>query len=313
MVREFSERELLLLHCLSKGHLAPVDKLIGVEELTEILEEYTYHGELYSLPYLFFVDEPYLGEETLECRFRGNSVCTIQVNKYYAIDLESTALLMFATSDTSHPGVADLYTNEYRYCVDGDIQGYSDTAFKSLGIPYTSITRLNEYVFQSRNPPHKAHEHIIETYSALGKLLYTTPYSTTKVTDYSFADKIICYEKIKEQYDTDLLVTLLPRVFAGPREALQNVLLMCNFGCTKFIMGRGKNCVADFYTPTESYEFCKKFEKKTDVEILYQATQYVGNTELQASKIKSEFINNDVVPPSAYMSPFISEILLQHG
>lgn len=316
MKLDLTQQQLFLLYYIHKGYLKPVDKLLNCFELYEVLDNYTYKGSTYSLPYLFFVNEDYYSAHKLECYYRDAFVCDIEVEEYYVTSFKDLALKIFGVNTKEHPGVRDLYTNIAKYIVGGEIHNFSDTAIRKLEIPYITHTlpkQPTSYVFQSRNPPHKAHENIVQHYSQKGSLLYTTPYSTTKVTDYSFATKIKCYEKMKELYDVDLLVTLLPRVFAGPREALQNCLLFKNLGYTHFIMGRGKNCVGNFYGQKESYEFCKKFESRIGLFIEYESTQFHKNVELKASSIKSEYINEGIIPPSELMNPAIAEILLHNA
>ena len=309
---DLSERELFLLYYISKGYLAPVDKLLSHEELWEVLDHYSYKGELYSLPYLFFVDSSKVEGSKLTCFFADKKVCHIEIESTYRLDFGRVAEAMFQTSDVNHPGVADLCSNFDKICVSGTVHAFNNSVVEELGIPNITLDSMPEYAFQSRNPPHAAHETIIRHCLSRGPLVYTTPYSTTKSSDYSFNTKLECYRKIKDIYNVELLVTLLPRVFAGPREALQNVLLFRNFGCKHFVMGRGKNCVADYYGPLDSYEFCKKYEEQSGVEIIFEPTQYANNKELKASDIKTTYIDKRNQPPQELMSGYISEILLSH-
>lgn len=308
---DLTERELFLLYYISKGYLAPVDKLLTKDEVEEVLTNCTYNGELYSLPYFLFIKEDVPAGTTLDCFYAEAPVCTIHVSSTYSLDYSNTAVSIFNTSNIFHPGVADLYSNLGKYCVSGTVNDFDETVIDALGIPYLHLTSTPEYAFQSRNPPHVAHEKIIRSCLSKGSLVYTTPYSTTSRNDYDFKVKLACYKKMQDIYNLDILITLLPRVFAGPREALQNVLLLRNFGCKHFVMGRGKNCVGNFYTQTESYEFCKKYEDLAGVEIIYEGTQYDRfGKELKASSIKSTYIDIGTQPPSWEMSPYISEILL---
>ena len=301
-----TQRQLFILYYIYKGYLKPVDKLINKDELNSILDNYQFHGEVYSLPYLIFTKDK--AEGCIECEYDGEFVCNIQVESTYAINFEETVIKIFKTSDHNHPGVADFMSNEGSLCIAGKILNFNESAIHKLNIPYIEQNFRTDYAFQSRNPPHAAHEAIVKKY--LGSLLYSTPFSTTKSNDYTFDVKIKCYEKLKEIYGIDILITLLPRVFAGPREALQNSLLFKNFGCKYFIGGRGKNCVGDYYTPTESMAFCTQYEALSGISIIHEATQYVDEIEIRASDIKSNYIDKGIFPPESYMSKYISEILI---
>lgn len=310
MFLDLTERQLFLLYYLSENLLLPVDKLVNREELSEILHVYTFKGATYSLPYLFFVSAEIPAGTQVTCRYLGREVARIRSGGTYSIDFLETAERIFLTADKAHPGVHDFLANSGKYCLSGNIQWFDKRIIASLGIPYLNLSRIPTHAFQSRNPPHKAHESIILEHKE--NLLYSTPYETTKAGDYPFALKIKCYEKIRDLYGCELWVTLLPRVFAGPREALQNMLLFRNLGCTHFIGGRGKNCVGTYYGDTESMDFCRSYAQELGMHVLQEPTHYASGEELSASALKATYIDRGSIPPEELMSPYISEILI-HG
>jgi len=303
-----SQTNLFLLYYINENLLYPVNKLINKKELDIILTDFSFNNKLYSLPYLFFIDK-YTTDKKLECYYQQQKICDIFIDDIYDINYDNVAMNIFLTKDINHPGVNNLYSNKSKLCVGGYIKNFNKKIIEKLNIPYYNVLN-KEYksVFQSRNPPHRAHENIISKYSQNGKLLYSTPFSTTNKNDYSFDLKIKCYEEIKKHYNIEILVTLLPRVFAGPREALQNLLLFQNIGCETLIMGRGKNCIGDYYTPTQSYEFCKQFNTKIKIE--YQETQFVNKNEIKANIIKKDYISKGILPPNDFMSDYIARILI---
>jgi sulfate adenylyltransferase len=299
--------QVLLIYNLYNGLLKPVDKLINKKELYEILDNYTFNNTVYSLPYLFFIDKSLDNNiKTITCFYNNIEVSIIEVEDIFEIDLNAVVYKIFNTNDISHPGVTSLLTNHNKNCLSGFIKTFD----YDIHIPFSQIKQIKGTVFQSRNPPHKAHEFIIDKFSP--NLIYTTPYSTSKKTDYSFEIKIECYKKIKELYNIEILVTTLPRLFAGPREALQNCILFQNLGADKFIMGRGKNCVGNFYGEDESYLFCKQYYEAEllKIEPFWIETMHDNDIEIKASYIKTHFIDKNIIPPDTLMSDYISEILL---
>lgn len=295
----------LLAYNVFSGNLAPVDKLLNLDELYEILTSYAYHGKTYALPYLFFSDLPlHAGSKITYTHGLGSF--DVEVEGFFNFDKHEIAWLMFGTSSTSHPG-AKAMLNSPQYTIAGKIVRFDR---ECLSLPYHDKSSVNEVVFQSRNPPHRAHEEIVKRYAP--NLTYSTPFATAKKSDYPFDKKIQTYEEISRRYGIDIYVTTLPRLFAGPREALQNCLLFQNKGAKKFLMGRGKNCVGDFYSETESYELCRDFYRsgKITIEPVWQETIFVGDIELKGSVIKSEYIDKRLQPPNQMMSEYISEILL---
>ena len=302
---EINLNQLLLLYNIENKNLNPIDKLINEEELNMILNNYSFKNEVTSIPYLFFINNE-TTENQIHCFYKNKKVCTIIVESIFKIKKEKVAEKVFNTTSLQHPGVK-TFLNESGICLSGFIVDFNKEIIKELNIPYIENTSC-DFVFQSRNPPHAAHEEIIKKYSP--NLLYSTPYSTAKQSDYSFETKIKTYEKIKELYNVEIFVSTLPRIFAGPREALQNMILFKNLGCKNIIFGRGKNCVGDFYGDLESYDFCKKFEDVLGVKILFQETIYFNGEELKASNIKLKYVDNNITPPKEFMSSYISDILL---
>jgi sulfate adenylyltransferase len=303
-----TQNQVLLLYNIFSGNLKPVNKLINKYELLEILENYTFNQEVYSLPYLFFIDNLVLKNQILELTYEDNFVCKLEVQETYEIDFDFVSTKIFGTNNILHPGVKDLYSNKDKICLGGYIKEFNNDILELLNIPYIKTPKVCEYVFQSRNPPHIAHESIVKKYAP--NLLYTTPFSTIKSGDYSFDQKIKTYETMKELYGIDIFVSTLPRLFAGPREALQNMILFKNLGAKYFVFGRGKNCVGNFYGDMESYEFCKTFESKLGIVVLFQNTILVEGNEVKGSEIKKNYIDKNILPPKKLMNPKISRILL---
>ena len=298
--------DVLLAFNLVRGNLNPVDRLLTKDELYEVLESYSFDGQTYALPYLLFSRVEHPAGMMVDFHYCGAVAFSVLVDHCYTIDREEVAALMFGTTDASHPGVKRLF-DAANYVVAGRVVHFNE---ECLDIPHCDVPVVCETVFQSRNPPHRAHEEIVSRFAPA--LTYSTPYSTAKASDYSFDQKIATYRKMSELYGVGVYVTTLPRVFAGPREALQNCLLFQNKGAKHFVMGRGKNCVGDFYSDTASYDLCRSFFErgKIDIEPVWQETLYVGNVEPKGSVIKSEYIDRGLMPPEQLMSGYISEILL---
>ena len=298
---------LLLAFNIVNGNLYPVNKLINKNELYNILNAYEFNGSAYSLPYLFFIDHPIVADH-VECFYMGNKAFVIEVESCFTIDKADVAIKMFGTSNPDHPGVSTLLSAG-GYVISGYVKDFD---FSLINIPYTQLDCTPAVVFQSRNPPHKAHEIILAKHAP--NILYTTPFSTTKSTDYPFSKKLLTYEKLKEIYGVSLYVSTLPRVFAGPREALQNCLIFQNLGAKQFLMGRGKNCVGNFYRDDEPFKLCIDFylQQKILIEPVWHDTIYSEQIELKATNIKVEYIDKEITPPEELMSGYISSILLNN-
>lgn len=299
--------DVLLAFNLASGNLMPVDKLLTKEELYGVLNEYSFRGETYALPYFLFSNVKHQAGSVVEYHYADQHAFTVTVDHCYEIDKPEVVALIFGTTDDSHPGVKKLL-DAPQYVVAGNVTYFNEA---SVAVPYCRTASVGDVVFQSRNPPHKAHEAIVAKHAP--SMTYSTPYSTAKKSDYPFAAKIATYEKVADIYGIDIYVTTLPRVFAGPREALQNCLLFQNKGAKRFVMGRGKNCVGDFYSETASFEACKQFfdAGRISIEPIWQDTIEADGVELKGSSIKKDFIDAGLMPPDNLMSDYIATILLE--
>lgn len=87
---------------------------------------------------------------------------------------------------------------------------------------------------------------------------------------------------------------------AGPREAIQHMMIRKNYGATHFIIGRDMaGCKStltgqDFYGPYDAQEFAEKYSKELGVEVIpfknlvfTQEKGYVGEDEALQQNLKS--------------------------
>lgn len=158
--------------------------------------------------------------------------------------------------------------------------------------------------FQNRNPIHKAHFELLKCAQAdieNSILLVHPTCGPTQPGDIDGVVRISTYEalaaQIKDEFP-DFRWAYLPysMKMAGPREAIQHMIIRKNFGATHFIIGRDmagtKSTITgdDFYGPYDAQEIGKKFEAELGVTVThYENMVYVGPEEgyLQESAAKS--------------------------
>jgi adenylylsulfate kinase-like enzyme len=104
----------------------------------------------------------------------------------------------------------------------------------------------------------------------------------------------------------------LPRVLAGPKEAIQNFILFNNLGAKKFFIGRGKNCVGDFYDEKEPITKTKEFIKHWKLQIELEEEENIFSDDgqmIRASSIKKDYVDKGIIPPPDLMDFNIFSIL----
>ena len=60
----------------------------------------------------------------------------------------------------------------------------------------------------------------------------------------------------------------MPSFLLGPRQAGIHAIIGKNLGCKKFIIGRDHSGYKNFFKMFESFDFCKKNEKKIKIKII---------------------------------------------
>lgn len=128
--------------------------------------------------------------------------------------------------------------------------------------------------FQTRNPPHRSHEHLQSKALEGRHGLFINPViGPKKKGDFKDHHIINAYKILIEKYhptDRVHLGTLHTFMrYAGPKEALFHALIRRNFGCTHMIIGRDHAGVGNFYGPYDAQKIFDNFDpKELGIEIL---------------------------------------------
>jgi sulfate adenylyltransferase len=181
---------------------------------------------------------------------------------------------VFGTSSLEHPGVYDLATNRGRFYYGGPVFGLAvpkrSMPCKSPKEVRASLPKGKPVVaFQCRNPIHRAHFELVR------RVLTDVPGSTvlvhptcgpTQPGDIDADVRVATYHALeKEVADPRISWAFLPfnMRMAGPREAIQHMIVRKNFGCTHFIIGRdmagtkSTRTSQDFYGPYDAQVLAK--------------------------------------------------------
>jgi len=257
---EVGPRELSDLYLLAAGGFAPLSGFVDSDDYHHILDQGRLaSGAPFTIPVaLRAASAPTADRLTL--RLEGQPVGIIEVTEVFSTDPEKEALKVYGTLESAHPGVA-LLQQEGRYAIAGAVTAL---ATPTAGFPQyertpAEVRRIKiergwrtMVGFQTRNPVHRAHEHLQKVALELvdGLLLHPLV-GETKADDIPAKVRMRCYEALLEGYypqDRTLLSTNPAWMrYAGPKEAVFHALLRRNFGCTHFIVGRDHAGVGNYY------------------------------------------------------------------
>ena len=126
--------------------------------------------------------------------------------------------------------------------------------------------------FQTRNPIHKAHEHIQRLGLEVCDGLFINPITGWKKKgDFTQEAVIAAYsEMMKAFYPADrvYMAGLKTQMrYAGPREAIFHAIIRRNLGCTHFIIGRDHAGVSGYYGAYDAHDLARKLSTEHDLGI----------------------------------------------
>lgn len=126
--------------------------------------------------------------------------------------------------------------------------------------------------FQTRNPIHRAHEHLQRTAMDVCDGLFINPIiGWKKKGDFTQEAVTAAYERmIKEFYPENsvYMAGLKTQMrYAGPREAVFHAMIRRNLGCTHFIIGRDHAGVGGFYGAYDAHSLARRLAAEHDLGI----------------------------------------------
>merc|ERR1711920_955089 len=276
--------------------------------LTGFMDETTYNAvltemrlpekQLFGLPVTFDIaDVSDIKEnDKLLLRWADQDVAVLEASSIYKPNKVVEAKESYGTSSLEHPTVHSLIAEQGQYYIGGRLHGLSSPRFRyPVMTPAEVRSTLPEgkdvVAFQNRNPIHRAHFELLKCAQADvadSVLLVHPTCGPTQPGDIDGVVRIKTYEALKKETEKEYPMfrwAYLPysMKMAGPREALQHMIMRKNFGATHFIIGRDmagtKSTITsdDFYGAFEAQEMGKKHSAELDVTVVdYPNMVYVG-------------------------------------
>ena len=271
---------------LQIGVYSPLSNFVGSSDLISIAKELKLtDGSFYPLPiYMPLRDQNLSGQvlgERVDLIYENNLVGFIEVSEIYQPDKDDLCINLFATKDKNHPGVK-YFLNEPKYFISGKPTIFKAPDFTNEKYFMSPDQIKSEKVkrgfkslagFQTRNVPHRAHEHLQRTSLEICDGILIHPLvGWKKPGDFSKDAIVRAYKILIDNFypKNNVIFSLFysPMFYAGPREALFHALVRKNFGCTHFVVGRDHAGVGDFYKLYEAHQIAYKYAHLLDIEFL---------------------------------------------
>ncbi len=271
---------------LSSNVYYPLTKLVNKDNFTSIVDNYsTLDGKIFPIPIFLNVDKEL--EKKLKLNRNYNLVLNdsivgnILLDDIYSVNKKIISKKLFGTNDVKHTGVK-RFLQKKEFFIGGKVTLFNnDVLEKSINYlyPLQSIKAFKKnnwktiVGFQTRNIPHRAHEHLLRTALEYVDGLFVQPLvGYKKPGDFTNEAVFKAYEFLINNYFAEKKVYLGPlnaaMWYAGPREAIFHAIIRKNYGCTHFIVGRDHAGIGNYYGKYEAQGIFDKLKLKLDIKIL---------------------------------------------
>ena len=277
---ECSDRNACDVELLCVGGFSPLRGFMHQEDYDAVVSGHRLAaGQLFGLPIVMDTDrdDVVVGDKLL-LTYKGQELAVLEVEDKWEPNKVAEAKGCYGTTSIEHPAVRMITMERKRFYLGGSLQGLAlperEFPCKTPAEVRAGLPEGEDVVaFQCRNPIHRAHYELFtralhaQNVSDNAVVLVHPTCGPTQQDDIPGAVRFQTYERLAAEVNNDSIRwAYLPYAMhmAGPREALQHMIIRRNYGCTHFIIGRDMaGCKSsltgdDFYGPYDAQNFAKE-------------------------------------------------------
>jgi sulfate adenylyltransferase len=333
---------------IADGVFSPLEGFLGKKDFENVISKGRLsNGLAWTIPIVLDVDKSTAvkikkaSKITLQ-NSQGVQIAILHVKEIFRFDKEKTAKEVYGTIDSSHPGVAKTMSMQ-EYLVGGkidyiqrpeesEIRKYRLTPLQTREI-FAKAGWKTIVAFQTRNPPHVAHEMLQKASITTRDGVFVNPVIGKKKSG-DFVDEVIikCYETMIEHYYPEnrcKLGTLHTEMkYAGPKEAIHHAIMRQNYGCSHIIIGRDHAGVGTFYDPFAAQKIFDNYPELEISPIFFPAFFYCrkcltytnpkacphnddAKEQISGTKLR-QMIDNGESPSEFILRPEVSKVILDY-
>lgn len=287
---EIDEETLQDIINIETGLLYPLDGFMREEDFRSVIDQYTMSdGQVFTIPVTLDVSKQVYDaictNSTIELLMEHEIVAEIEAESKYEMT-DADIFKVFCTLDNVHPGV-NKEKNRSPYRVGGRTRLLKKELLSDALKPERTKRIFQEKGwrsiagFQTRNPVHKAHEHIQRLGLEICDGLFINPITGWKKKgDFTEEAVIAAYQEMINGFYPDGRVYMdglkTQMRYAGPREAVFHAIIRRNLGCTHFIIGRDHAGVGNYYGAYDAHKLAQRLssEHPIGIELLLTREPY---------------------------------------
>jgi len=271
---ECSERNACDVELLMVGAFSPLEGFMDEHNYNSVIKNNRdTNGVLFGLPIVFDSNnEKVKAGDTILITYKKQKIAVLEVSSKWEPDKSLEAELCYGTNSLDHPAVKMIFNERGRFYIGGRVYGFElpirEFPCKTPEEVRSKLPSNHDVVaFQCRNPIHRAHYELFtnallsDNVSSNSVVLVHPTCGPTQQDDIPGKVRYLTYKELEEEIsDERIKWAFLPYSMhmAGPREALQHMIIRRNYGCTHFIIGRdmagckSSSTGEDFYGPYDA-------------------------------------------------------------
>jgi len=279
---------------IADGIFSPLEGFLDQQDFESVISKGRLTNDVaWTIPIVLDVDEDTSKKikdagDVLLKNPEGTGVAILHVEDVFSFDKSKMNDGVYGTNDATHPGVAKTNSME-NFLIGGKIDYIQRPNESEIRSNRLTAIQTREYfeksgwktivAFQTRNPPHVAHEMLQKTAITTRDGVFVNPLIGKKKSG-DFKDEVIvkAYETMISNYYPEnrcKLATLHTEMrYAGPKEAIHHAIMRQNYGCTHIIIGRDHAGVGKFYDPFAAHKIFDDYPELEITPIFFPAFFY---------------------------------------
>eukprot|EP01060_Flectonema_neradi_P029784 TRINITY_DN419_c2_g1_i1.p1 TRINITY_DN419_c2_g1~~TRINITY_DN419_c2_g1_i1.p1 ORF type:complete len:400 (+),score=107.99 TRINITY_DN419_c2_g1_i1:66-1265(+) len=311
---ELNERQSCDTQLIATGAFSPLEGFMGEEDYQSVVDDMKLtNGNIFGLPVCLDTDRTDIKEgQHVLLTYNQQPMAVLDVTSKFKPNKVVECKKLYGTSELEHPGCLMVATERGQYYMGGTIHGLS---LPKRDFPCATPAEVRSFLpadkdvvaFQCRNPVHRAHYELFTraldapNVGSDGVVLVHPTCGPTQADDIPGTVRYHTYEVLKEETKNERVHwAYMPYSMhmAGPREAIQHMLLRKNYGCTHFIIGRdmagSKSSITgeDYYGAYDAQETAAKYGPELGMKtvpslnLVYTEEGYMTADDAKAKELK---------------------------